>query len=48
MDVVNRIEEVEEEEVYSKTRQNEYKIKEFKEFLASKDILLALVKCRNL
>ena len=34
-----------EEEIFSKTRQNEYKIKEFKEFLASHDILLAYVKC---
>lgn len=43
MEVDNR-EEVE-EEIYSKTRQNEFKIKEFKEYLVSHDVLLAYVKC---
>ena len=44
MEIVNQQDEVE-EEIFSKTRQNHYKIKEFKEYLASHDILLAYVKC---
>ena len=44
MDVANHGDEME-EELYSKTRQNQYKIKEFKEYLASHEILLAFVKC---
>lgn len=43
MEVDNR--EEMEEEIYSKTRQNEFKIKEFKEYLVSHDVLLAYVKC---
>lgn len=44
MDFENHGDEVE-EELYSKTRQNYSKIKEFKEYLASHDIMLAFVKC---
>lgn len=46
METAVQQEEVE-EEIFSKTRQNHYKIKEFKEYLASHDILLAYVKCSS-
>lgn len=45
MEIENRGEEEVEEEIYSKAKENVFKIKEFKEYLVNHDVLLAYVKC---